>query len=195
MHAKDRFYPREGRFYKLARCQHVFLAALFQPFRGTGDQSQQAHQPMKTPIFPALLALACLFACAEQDPKEGIAPDGQKWQLVRMTGSMINSETTGPDMAWQEYIVLAADASFLKSRQQNGHVKVARGSYSLATVNDEQYVVLNYTSGYELRASCHSGLAEEHVRVISPTKMVGTWNICDGPGLEYQRVEEKTIEF
>ncbi len=108
---------------------------------------------------------------------------------------MIHSETMGPDMAWQEYIMLAGDGYFVKSRQQEGKVTEATGRYSRSTSDDATYVVLVYASGYELMASCHSGLANEHLRVVSPTSMIGTWNACDGPGLEYQLVEEETIKF
>ncbi len=103
---------------------------------------------------------------------------------------MNNSETTGNDMAWQEYFIFNTDSTFLKSREQNGQVKEARGTYSFSTTAYEKYFVLTYQSGYELKASCFSGLPQENLLMASSTKIMGTWNICDGPGLEYQLVKQ-----
>jgi hypothetical protein len=147
---------------------------------------------MKPSTITALLLVTCLFSCSKEDQKELPANNQQKWQLVKMTGSMINSETTGKDMAWQEYLVFNADSTFLKSREQNGQVKEARGTYSYSTTVNEKYLVLTYQSGYELKASCLSGLPKENLLIISSEKIIGTWNICDGPGLEYQLVKQST---
>jgi hypothetical protein len=145
-------------------------------------------------IFISLLSIGLLFSCSKEDQKTVAAGNQQKWELVKMTGSMTNSVTTGNDMAWQEYFVFNADSTFLKSREQNGQVKEAKGTYSFATKGNEKYFLLAYQSGYELKASCLSGPPQENLLVVSSTKIIGTWNICDGPGLEYQLVEQKVID-
>jgi hypothetical protein len=145
-------------------------------------------------ILVSLLSIGLLSSCSKEDQRELKTTDQQKWQLVKMLGSMTNSETTGKEMAWQEYIVFNADSTFLKSREQNGKVKEARGTYSISTKASEKYFVLKYNSGYELMASCYSGLAKEDLLIISPNRIIGTWNICDGPGLEYQLVEQFIID-
>jgi hypothetical protein len=139
---------------------------------------------MKTYTLPTLLFVACLFSCSKEDQKELSASNQQKWQLVKMTGSMINSVTTGKDMSWQEYYVFNADGTFLKSREQNGQVKESSGTYS----KDEKYISLTYKKGAELIASCTGVQNQEQLYIVSADKLVGTWNICDGPGLEYQLV-------
>jgi hypothetical protein len=141
-------------------------------------------------IFISLLSIGLLSSCSKEDQKELTTTDQQKWQLVKMTGSMTNSETTGKDMAWQEYFVFNTDSTFLKSREQNGQVKEARGTYSLSTTTNEKYFALTYQSGYELKASCFSGPPQENLLIVSSNKIIGTWNICDGPGLEYQLVKQ-----
>lgn len=107
---------------------------------------------------------------------------------------MTNSETTGKDMDWQEYFVFNADSTFVKSREQNGQVKEAKGTYAVSTTANEKYFVLTYQSGYELKASCLSGPPQENLRIVSSNKIVGTWNICDGPGLEYELVGQVVID-
>jgi hypothetical protein len=138
-----------------------------------------------------VLLIGCFFSCSTEKVKkeEGDGSYPQKWQLVKMTGSMINSVTTGKDMSWQEYYMFNADGTFLKSREQNGQVKVAIGTYSYPpNQSGEKSILITYQSGFELRASCFSDPPQESLTIISADKLVGTWNICDGPSLEYQLV-------
>ncbi len=102
---------------------------------------------------------------------------------------MISSETTGKDMSWQEYYLFNSDSTFIKSREQNNIVKEATGSYSYVAKDNEKYILLNFKTGTELIASC-LGQQQEHLSVVSTEKLLGTWNICDGPGLEYQLVKQ-----
>ncbi len=142
-------------------------------------------------ICISLLSIGLLFSCSKENQKDFTASNQQKWQLVKMTGSMTNSEATGKDMSWQEFYLLNSDGTFLKSREQNGQVKEATGIYSYPpNKSGEKSILLTYKSGFELRASCFSDPPQESLNIISPDKLVGTWNICDGPGLEYQFVKQ-----
>lgn len=150
---------------------------------------------MKTYTVPTLLFVASLFSCSKENQKDLTASNQQKWRLVKMTGSMIHSETTGKDMSWQEYYLFNSDGTFLKSREQNGQVKEATGIYSYPpNKSGEKSILLTYKSGFELRASCFSDPPQESLDIISSDKLVGTWNICDGPGLEYQLVEDVIVD-
>jgi hypothetical protein len=139
-------------------------------------------------------ALLFLFSCSKENQGQPAKDNGQKWELVKMRGSMINSETTGAKMSWQEYYIFNGDSTFIKSREQNGQVKEATGTYAYVIHDDEKSLSLTFNSGYELMASCFSGLPKENLRIISSTKMVGSWDICDGPGLEYQLVGQVIID-
>ena len=141
-------------------------------------------------IFISLLSIGLLFSCSKEDQKVVTADYPQKWQLVKMTGAMINSETTGKDMDWQEYYLLNSDGTFLKSHERNGQLKQGSGTY----MRGEKYISLTYTQGVELIASCTSAQNLEQLCIVSSTKMVGTWNACDGPGLEYQLVGQIVID-
>jgi hypothetical protein len=142
----------------------------------------------------SLLSIGLLFSCSKEDQKELTAIDQQKWQLVKMIGSMTNSETTGKDMVWQEYYIFNTDSTFIKSRKQNDKVNEAKGTYSIRKTAAENHIVLTYNSGYELMASCYSGLSKENLFIVTSDKMIGTWNHCDGPGLEYQLVKQVIID-
>lgn len=62
----------------------------------------------------AVLFLYLIFlASCSSDDDFGLAStqfvfSEQKWELVQMSGSFQNSETTGEEMEWQEYLYLFA---------------------------------------------------------------------------------------
>lgn len=107
---------------------------------------------------------------------------------------MINSVTTGKDMSWQEYYVFNADGTFLKSRETNGQTKEGSGTYSYTTSTNEKYISLTYKLGTDLIASCYTAQKQEQLIIVSTNKLVGTWNECDGPGLEYELVGQVVID-
>ncbi|UOB18145.1 hypothetical protein [Abyssalbus ytuae] len=111
----------------------------------------------------------------------------QKWELVKMTGSMANSEKSGEEMEWQEYYLLNEDQTFEKYRERNNNTKQASGTYKYTTAGEEKYLVLTYTKGLDLIGNC-TGDNKEQLLVQSDQSLSGTWNACDGPGLEYKKV-------
>ncbi|AWX44103.1 hypothetical protein HME9304_01103 [Flagellimonas maritima] len=133
-------------------------------------------------------------SCSESDPEDKNAKQvplegsAQKWELVRMTGSMINSETVGDDMDWQEYYILRPDSTFLKQREHNGGKTTATGFYKLVEQEKESYFELTFETGKELVASC-SGNGKETL-MFTGYMLYSTWNACDGPGLEYRLAKE-----
>ena len=114
----------------------------------------------------------------------------QKWQLVRMTGSFVNSETTGNQMEWQEYYVFKPDGTFLKSRDREGTITEGNGTFEVVEFehDDADYLELVYKNGLELIGSCN-GDATELLVYRSAIAISNTWNACDGPGLDYELVE------
>lgn len=137
-----------------------------------------------------LLFLVLLSACNSNSSSEEEVPlqsKVQKWELVRMTGSFINSETTGDDMAWQEYYLLNPNGNFFKSRNRDGTISQATGTYAFVEQGHEKYFELTYITGKELIASCFGNGKE--ILMFNGGQLLGSWNACDGPGLEYQLVE------
>ncbi|TRX56118.1 hypothetical protein FNH22_17215 [Fulvivirga sp. M361] len=151
---------------------------------------------MKKSTLYFLIVVINLFSCIkeqtlknENTPTERTAPSKvEKWQLITMTGSMANSERTGDDMAWQEYYLLHPDNTFIKSREESGNESQAGGTYQFVTLSGDRYLELNYKTDHRLIGNC-TGEAKEYLMIQSENKMSGTWNICDGPGLEYKKVK------
>lgn len=150
---------------------------------------------IRTILF-TVLAVGLLASCTKeiQSNSEKLDNDDsnnleypQKWQLVAMSGSMVNSQTVGEDMAWQESYVLNSDKTFVKSRTEDGKRIEVGGTYAFTEISDEEYLELSYTSDHEIIGNC-TGDTKEMLLILSATKMSGTWSACDGPGLEYEKV-------
>tara|TARA_R110000868_G_scaffold325809_2_gene586674 strand:+ start:5997 stop:6416 length:420 start_codon:yes stop_codon:yes gene_type:complete len=139
---------------------------------------------MKIMIF----ILGMFFICSSCTTSDEIFNEtSQKWQLVRMTGSFVNSETTGEAMDWQEYFIFKTDGTFIKSRIFEGTEKEAFGTYQKIESEDYSYLELQYISGNELKASCSQ---TESLIIRGANILTGNWSICDGPRLEYKQMKK-----
>lgn len=134
-----------------------------------------------------------LLSCSVEDYMEddiSLQYATQKWKLVRMTGSFMNSETTGDEMEWQEYYIFNPDGTFFKSSNREGTITEASGTFEVVEYenDDADYLELVYKNGQELIGSCN-GDATEVLVYRSSIAISNTWNACDGPGLDYELVE------
>lgn len=136
-----------------------------------------------------------LYSCTEPDNSQVEDTElqfvDQKWELARMTGSMVNSTTIGADMEWQEYYVFTLDGTFQKIRTRTGVVSKATGTFEVTEYenDDEDYLELTYTEGLELIGNC-SGNQKEVLIYRSATEFSNTLMACDGLGLDYVLVED-----
>ncbi|MFP2995597.1 hypothetical protein ABN763_06785 [Spongiivirga sp. MCCC 1A20706] len=135
-----------------------------------------------------LFGSVVMFSCNENDALRNEELP-QSWKLVKMTGSFQGSETTGDEMAWQETIVFNLNGTFIKTRVRDESTTSASGVFTPADPESGNIIVLTYNESNILRASC-SGDLTEHLGVTEDgTVLYGTWNACDGPGLEYRRID------
>jgi hypothetical protein len=114
----------------------------------------------------------------------------QEWKLTSMSGNQITptSIITGAEMPWQETYILNSDGTFTKSRNRDGIITNASGTFEFKNGPNEKYLELSFLTGISLVASCTLG--KEILLVISETKLQGTWSSCDGIGLEYERIKK-----
>lgn len=143
---------------------------------------------MRLPVL-FLTVLLTFFACNDVNldsaEQENISMENQEWRLVRMTGNLINSETTGEDMAWQEAYSLSEEGEFTKVRQVDGKSITAVGTYQVVQLSDGSYFEFTYREYSEIIGNCTGDLKE--LLSFRNNALFGTWLACDGPGLEYQR--------
>lgn len=109
-----------------------------------------------------------------------------KWTLVKMSGSMVNSETTGNAMGWQEFYSLNSNGTFTKSRNQNGINITATGTCTAQNNPDGVYLELTYPNYSQIIGSCY-GNQKEELLLTANNYLSSTWKNCDGPGLEYKK--------
>ena len=112
-----------------------------------------------------------------------------KWTLVKMTGSMQNSETTGTEMAWQEFYLFNNDGTFTKSRIRNAITTTISGTYTTQNDTEALYLELTYPNNSEIIGSCY-GTQKETLYLNSNNTLSSTWSHCDGPGLDYKKLEQ-----
>ena len=143
------------------------------------------YNKMKNLIFISLL-ICTLFSCTK-DNEFDIEQYPQKWQLIKMTGQIPNSEATGTNMEWQEFYLLNSNATFIKSRERDGILTEESGNFLFEEFNDEKYLVLSYETDNSLIGSCYSSSLKEELILESHNRLISTWSYCDGPGLEYER--------
>ncbi len=141
---------------------------------------------MKNLFVALLLIIFISLSCSKDDFDIDKFP--QKWVLVKTTGQMVNFEAVGNDMPWQEYYLFNSDGNFKKHREWGGVSYDAYGHFTPTDITEGKLLELTYNSDYEIIGSCY-GNQTEGLWMESNKKLVGTWMACDGPGLEYKRVE------
>jgi len=143
-------------------------------------------------IFLLICALvSCKKATEKTVEKVFLYEYPQKWQLIRMYGQVANLESKGTDMSWQESYLLNSNGTFIKSRDVKGVLTVASGTFSFSTVLGEKCLTLTYQTDNSIIGSCTSLLLQETLfeKANTNNRMISSWTACDGPGLEYERVE------
>lgn len=152
------------------------------------SNARPASGKMKNLIFISFLVYT-LFSCA-RDHEFDFDSDQypQKWQLISMTGQTPDSETTGADMQWQEFYRLNSNWTFTKSRERDGVLTEAAGTFIFSDSPDGKVLDLSYESDNAIIGSCYNEPSES-LRLESENKLAGTWSYCDGPGLVYERTE------
>lgn len=145
---------------------------------------------MKTTILVCTILLATL-SCSKKaeatDPINLVTGNfPQKWVLVKMTGNMANSETTGQDMEWQENYLLRADGSFTKTRITSDETITAIGTYEQKTLSGEELLVFSFNEDSPIIGSC-TGDNKETLSLNSEGLLQSSWFACDGPGLYYEK--------
>lgn len=133
-----------------------------------------------------LMIIGILFSCNRDDDSNSETEIIGNWQLIQMTGSVPNSETTGAEMEWQEAYRINTDGTFQKSRDRNGVITEASGTYNLIDNSNDLLLELNFNSESEIVGSCTSNI-KETMSFQSETIFFSSWNACDGPGLTYEK--------
>src|SRR5680860_144186 len=144
-------------------------------------------------ILLLLALLTTIYSCTKEtdDMATKLEYTG-KWELVKMTSPANSSESTGPDMAWQETYLINEDETFVKTRLRGDSTKIASGTYALKNVEEigdretrAKNIELFYDIENNIIGNCYSNKKIEYLYFSSDHRLINTWNACDGPGLEY----------
>lgn len=134
-----------------------------------------------------LVAFLSIFnSCSRDTVTTNSADYHEKWTLVKMSGTLHDSETTGAAMEWQEFYLFNANETFTKSRERNAIKTTISGTYTTTTHPDGIYLELTYPNDSEIIGSCY-GNQKEALYFTNNNTLSSTWKSCDGPGLEYKK--------
>jgi hypothetical protein len=132
----------------------------------------------------SLLFIGVLFSCKRDKCVDMEAPvEHQKLQLIRMSGNIPNSTTTGDKMPWQEFYSLNPDSTFVKSRTVNKVTDIAGGKYHVAVGATATALTFTYDSMNNLIGNCTGNKVEN--LTLTGNEATSFWSACDGPGLVY----------
>ncbi|MGK7390734.1 MAG: hypothetical protein ACNS60_10290 [Candidatus Cyclobacteriaceae bacterium M2_1C_046] len=131
--------------------------------------------------------ISAIFSCSIDEGKEISTTYPQKWKLVKMSGNMQSSEVTGDAMDWQEEYIFKKDNTFIKRRENNNKATEAKGVFFTTSLEDGDYLELTFLENDKLAGSCSTEPKE--LLKLEKNKLSNTWLACDGPGLEYRKID------
>ncbi|MFT5737505.1 MAG: hypothetical protein ACJAWH_001183 [Maribacter sp.] len=146
-------------------------------------------------VYFLFVSVLLLCSCSQSDSSQLYDAElqlaDQKWELVRMSGSMVNATKIGADMEWQEYYIFSLDGTFQRIRSRGDIVLKASGSLEVVEYDNDEadYLELTYQEGFGLIGNC-SGDQTEILIYQSNTEIANTWMACDGPQLNYILVQD-----
>jgi hypothetical protein len=135
-----------------------------------------------------MLFLSVISCSSDNSHATVISDYNGKWQLVQMSGSFINSETTGSAMEWQESYVFNTDGTFVKTRVADSKTVTASGTFKITKADDRTQFELTYKENSPIIGSC-LGNPSESLFINEDSLLVSSWQACDGPGLQYKKMK------
>jgi hypothetical protein len=136
-------------------------------------------------IVLLIVLLISIVSCSDNDDKPSESYVG-KWTLTRM-GSNNPAANSIDVLEWEESYAFNSNNTFSKTRKKEGKATTISGTYSVIKTTDQIQFELNYTAESDIVASCFSK-AKENLYIINSTgNLYGTWSICDGPVLVYEK--------
>lgn len=109
-----------------------------------------------------------------------------KWTLTRM-GSGNPAVNSVDVLEWEESYIFNSNNTFSKTRKKDGKTATITGTYSVVKTADQTQFELNYTKESDMIASCTSKIKENLYIINNFGILYGTWSICDGPLLVYEK--------
>ncbi|MEO7978698.1 hypothetical protein [Flavobacterium sp.] len=139
-------------------------------------------------VFILMLSLiSCSKESNNEESKSTVVNDYYgKWTLIKMSGSFINSETTGSKMEWQENYVFNTDGTFTKTRVRNNVTTTSIGTFVITTIDDTSGFALKHKESNSIIGNCYGDLSE-FLSVNEDSLLQSSWQMCDGPGLIYKK--------
>ncbi|UWY27066.1 hypothetical protein N4T20_15195 [Flavobacterium sp. TR2] len=128
-----------------------------------------------------------LVSCSNDDNDNKPAESYHgKWILTKM-GSGNPAVNSIDVLEWEESYTFNSNNTFSKTRKKEGKTITVSGTYSVVKTADQIRFELVYTKESDIVSSCTSKTKESLYIINSIGNLYGTWSICDGPILVYEK--------
>ncbi|MEH6657118.1 hypothetical protein [Leeuwenhoekiella marinoflava] len=142
---------------------------------------------MNIRIASVALIVSLFVSCADENDTTADLVQQEisvELNLVKMSGQIRGSETTGEEMSWRETYTLGPGMRFKKVRKSEGKTLTSEGFFDIVMINSDKYLKFVHDSDSELVGNCTEDKTEL-LKYTSSDSLESTWSACDGPGLQY----------
>jgi len=145
-------------------------------------------QAMKPVLIFSILSFLLTSCSSDNDSNKirDLENLPQTWELISFTTGLINQTTTGDEMPFQEKYILNKDKTFKKTRDQNGSIMQAEGTFFYEVEADFTYLVLTYVEENNIIVNCTKE-TKETLRYDKELDVLETTSqLCDAGTLVYR---------
>lgn len=149
-------------------------------------------------FIPIFLLIGLLTSCFSDDSTiepVDLSVYPQLWELSKTTIGMTNTVFTGEEMPFQEKYILYENGEFLKVREDDSGKYELEGVFYYEAQDGKTFLRLNYYEEDAIIGNCTGNNTETLILMKDTNSLVGTWQYCDGPTLEYSIRYEETYSI
>lgn len=125
------------------------------------------------------------MSCDKEEPEQQSGEVVGQWQLKEVVSGWTNQTTDASELGYEEFYEFRPDSTMRKFRSNGAS---ASGIYSIQNLSDGKYLEVVYDDEKtDLKESCGGN---EFLKIENGNLFGGSLP-CDGPGLNYVKVESK----
>ncbi|MNQ70400.1 hypothetical protein D3C85_850370 [compost metagenome] len=134
------------------------------------------------------ILMFCFLSCSNSGADSVVITSYYgKWKLTKRTGVFILALYMEGNPQWQEFYDFKTDGTFTKTRVQETTKTFASGKFEIKKNQNETQLNLTYTEDNDIIGNCFGNLSED-LYINSEGLLTSSWQMCDGPGLFYEKM-------
>ena len=136
-----------------------------------------------------LILIIILVSCSSDEAvATGDVDYFGNWELTKMSSAFTPAISFSNALEWKESYDFNENGTFTKTRLRDNKSITVSGTYVVTKTPNEIQFELTYEKDNDIIGSC-SAEPKEILFINSSKKLFSTWQNCDGPDLEYEKVK------